>query len=688
MTLDQLTSRRTLTTLMLCIGLIQVAAYYLAGTLTSPDGSMAVPQPDTLLYCQAARRIAEGHPFSFSEGSAACTGTTSVLYPFILAIPYVLSAKGDALLTAGFVLNAFFYLLFLVGWAKAFQIWLEEPLTRLTAALLVALSGQIAFCAMAQSDIGCWLAVSGGLAAGLAMRNRWLYGSLLILGPWIRPEGMICVFSFGITLVALAFLGHTRFRPCAPQKLTTPFLILLAGIVSCVGVFALNYILTGHPQFASVANKGYFKTLPFMTAVDQTAIDALKMAKDYLFGLATSSPRDSFLIPFLAAVFMWVGIFTHKWHQNPVGLTIFMLAITGGFLTVAQSGWQGTNYDRYLAWCMPVLLMFIAWGATYVAKRLKNNTYSISILPIATCVLFSVGISLLSVCRFSRSCSVADHLRIFGKEINAKLPPKTSIGSFGGSGIAYELKDHPYRHILGIYSPEFHVKTEVAAIEILKNQPEMRFDYWFLRPDFITTTLGEHLNECCGENMATGPNGMELRKASWGTFDWSRCHKADISKEKKLVCRMDIGHEADEQAAKYETIDRYGRPSTQPSLIIDFLNGKVAIDAARLIVGGDAMTLTQAQTGKDITVVMRTYHKWTEKRADGGGQNSSVYTFANPLKMNIAIDGQITQQVSIPYSTNGFSDVSFKISGASIRKAPCRVEFLGDHIAAGYWFYQ
>ena len=110
MTLDQLTSRRTLTTLMLCIGLIQVAAYYLAGTLASPDGSMAVPQPDTLLYCQAARRIAEGHPFSFSEGAAACTGTTSVLYPFILAIPYLLGAKGDALLTAGFILNALFYI--------------------------------------------------------------------------------------------------------------------------------------------------------------------------------------------------------------------------------------------------------------------------------------------------------------------------------------------------------------------------------------------------------------------------------------------------------------------------------------------------------------------------------------------------------------------------------------------------
>ncbi len=688
MSIKEMTSSNRLSTLMLCVGLVQIAGYYLAGMLASPDGSMAVPQPDTLLYCQAARRIAEGHPFSFSEGTAACTGTTSVLYPFILAIPYLLGAKGDSLLTAGFVLNALFYLMFLVGWAKALQIWLEKPHARLTAALLIALSGQIAFCAMSQSDIGCWLALSGWLAAGLAMRNRRLYGSLLVLGPWIRPEGMICILSLGIILVALAILAHTRFRTNIPHKLTRPFLILLAGTASCIGVFALNYFLTGHAQFSSVANKGYFKTLPFMTAVDQSAIDALKMLKDYLFGLATSSPRDTFFIPFLAAGFIWIGIFKHKWHRNPIGLTIFILAVLGGFLSVAQSGWQGTNFDRYLAWGTPVFLMLIALGTFHVADHMKNEAGGKSNLPAAICVLFSAGMALLSICRFGRSCSIADHLRLFGQEVNAKLPEKASIGSFGGSGIAYELKDHPYKHVLGIYSPEFHVKTEVAALEILKNHPQTRFDYWFLRPDFITSTLGSHLNECCGDNIITGPNGMEIRKASWRVFDWALGPKVDIPDGKKLICRLDIGHEADESATDYETIDRYGRPSTPPFLIVDDLNGKTAIDAARLIVGGDAMTIPKLQVGKDITVVMRTYHKWTEKRTDGSGLNSSDYAFANPLKMNVAIDGVLTQQVSVPYSTNGFSDVSFQISGASIRQAPCRVAFLGDHITAGYWFYQ
>ena len=141
MAIPEFSTKKNMTILMLCIGLVQIAGYYLAGMFASPDGSMAVPQPDTLLYCQAARRIVEGHPFSFSEGTAVSTGTTSVLYPFILAIPYALGATGDALFMAGFWLNAIFYLIFLFGWGQTLWQWLERPEARLMAMLLLVLSG-------------------------------------------------------------------------------------------------------------------------------------------------------------------------------------------------------------------------------------------------------------------------------------------------------------------------------------------------------------------------------------------------------------------------------------------------------------------------------------------------------------------------------------------------------------------
>ena len=114
-------ARFSLFKLMFVVGLFQIAAYWYAGSMSSIDGIIAVPQPDTPLYFQSARRIVEGHPFSFSEGTAASTGTTTILYPFLLAIPYALGFTGDSMLVVGFLFNALFYLLFLFGWCLAIK---------------------------------------------------------------------------------------------------------------------------------------------------------------------------------------------------------------------------------------------------------------------------------------------------------------------------------------------------------------------------------------------------------------------------------------------------------------------------------------------------------------------------------------------------------------------------------------
>ena len=682
MTLDKLTSKRTILTLMLCIGLVQIAGYYLAGMLASPDGSMAVPQPDTLLYCQAARRIVEGHPFSFSEGTAVSTGTTSVLYPFILAIPYALGATGDSLIMAGFWLNAIFYLIFLLGWGQAIWQWLEHPMARLMAALLLALSGQPAFCAMAQSDIGCWMAVSALLAWGVAINKPALYGPLLILAPWIRPEGMVCLIAFGLILVVNRWL-----RPDGQDNfpVRANWAILLLSILSMIGVFALNYSLTGHAQFASVANKGYFKAFPFSEAAILTTNDLLQLMNSYLLGLATSRPRNLILPVFLAAVFIWIGILSHPWrHPKTRHLSVLILAAGGGLLTVAQSGWQGTNYDRYLVWTLPLLIMFLAEGLAAFGIR---HPFPGSFVPILACFLFFGGMSFISMCQFNHVSAIADRQRLFAAEINETLPPKASVASFNMCGLAYKLGSRAYRHLSGFYSPEFPIKTRTAAFEILKNKPETRFDYWILSPEQSETIPSKQHEVCYGKNVLTGPDGCEVRKANWSAFDQARSPHAKIPPNKHLVCRVDIGHEEDEENAQYEVIDRYGRPSAAPFIVIDKIRGKPALDVARLVVGGDAMTLP-LQPGKDTFVVMRTYSQHTHVQNHIGNSISTTYSFSNPLKINVAIDDKALPPVSVSYATNGFSDVSFTLPGSAIEQSPCRLTLLGDHITAGYWFYQ
>ena len=682
--IHELTDRKKITLLMLCIGIVQIAGYYLAGMLASPDGTMAVPQPDTLLYCQAARRIAEGHPFSFSAGTAMSTGTTSVLYPFMLAIPYRLGATGDALFMAGFWLNALFYLVFLYGWGQALWLWLEHPLSRFAGLMLLAISGQPAFCAMAQSDIGCWMAVSAILAWGLAMDKPSIYGPMLILAPWIRPEGMICVIAFGVVLAGFR-LFRSRREESSPQR--TAWAILVLAALSATGVFMLNYAIAGHAQFSSVANKGYFKSLPFSEATIQTANDLLKIVNSYLFGLATSSPRNFMLPAFLSAVFIWLGILAHPWrHRRMRSFYILLLAASGGILTVAQSGWQGTNFDRYLVWVLPLLTMFFAEGLTaFTAKHIKS--FPGTLVPAAVCTIFFAGMAFVSACQFNFGASMSDRHRQFGNEIDAAIPPSASIASLGASGIAYKLGQRPFHNLSGIYSPQFFAKTTPAVFEIIKHMDKPPFDYWILSPEMSTIVPSAYRTSCYGENILTGPDGYEVRKADWSAFNHARTPHAQIPQGKRLICRMDVGHEADETAAGYETIDRYGRPAEEPFVIIDNLDGKPAVDAARILVGGDSMTLP-LQPGKDVTVVMRTYPKHTLSHRRSTGSFSSEYTFANPIRLNVTIDSDKLDPVAVTFSTNGFSDVSFNLPGSAIRQTPCKLSLLGDHIAAGYWFYQ
>jgi len=130
---------------MLACGVVQISAYYMVATLATPGTHLSVPQPDTLLYCQSARQIAEGMPYVFSPGDKPSTGSTSHAYPFLLAALYKTGATGDVLLTAGFVLNAVFYLIFLANWGSIVCRLLVSPWMRTAACALLALNGIISY---------------------------------------------------------------------------------------------------------------------------------------------------------------------------------------------------------------------------------------------------------------------------------------------------------------------------------------------------------------------------------------------------------------------------------------------------------------------------------------------------------------------------------------------------------------
>ena len=678
---SSLLSVRPLLLLTLAVGLFQIVAYWLCGAFASTDGATPVPQPDTLLYCQAARRICEGHPFSFSAGTAISTGTTSVLYPFVLALPYACGMDGNSLLAAGFLLNAVFYLVFLAGWMLSFRAWLGCGRASLLASLLLAFYGQTAFSAFAQSDIGFWLAVSGVLAWGLASGRFWVVAVALTLGPWARPEGMVCVIAFllmGVLDVCLrGRLGFSR----------RDWGVATAAAVSMAGVFALNYALTGQCQFSSVADKGHLANSSFPAAVYLICSDFVTIFKTFFLGLSPNSPRDFFCFPLLGGFLICVGACTLRLRGAALkGLAVFALACLGGLVTVAQSGWQGTNLDRYLAWIAPVSILLLAQGVRTVVRSWMRGTIASWVLTGALLAQV-VGCMVGFWAMFARNNGRMEPVRHFMAACEEVMPKGASVGGFSGVGLTYGFTERRFAHLTGIYSPEFRCPNTHEAIEELKHCPDKRFDYWIV--DVMHEcpfAKGEWRDVLWGRQVLVGPNGFELRKADWTAYD--NAVRVPSREGVRLVACLDVGWPADERKADYRVFDRYARHPFEPFIHIGDLQNRKIIEAGRLVFGGDEMTIP-LQPGRDVLVVMRTLPRVTAVLTDGITSDTVTGEFGAKMRLNVQIGEKgVPFPVELNCPTNGFADVWFTIPGKAITSSNPRVAFLGDHITCGYWFFQ
>ena len=660
--------------LLLALGLIQIAVHWFCGSLSASCGWLALPQPDSPLYYQAARRIVEGCPFSYSEGSAICTGTTTVLYPFLLAVPYYLGCTGDTMIIASFLLDAFFYLVFLLSWAKAIEGWCDRVEVKLLASLMIALSGHCAFATFSQTDIGFWLAFSGLFAMALSQRRNLFIGILLALASWVRPEGMILVVAFAMITTFFHMLRKDA-------KTRSRILIVAGGVLSACGVFALNYLLTGCAQFSSISGKGHLATLPFASAVISSIADLFSIVKCVILGLSSDMPRNLLGLPFLGAIFFVLGFVAYRWRRdNLFGFLVFLLATVGGVLNISMSGMQGWGMDRYLVWIIPICAVFTAEGVCWVEDRLPRQIRKIpSILIVAMSLIGCLGCH----CYFYQVCSRVDSERSFAKECEIIMPKGASVGGFPCAP-SYFFSPRRFAHLTGIYSPEFAPQDILENIERLRNKPELRFDYWLVSSELVSI-LGSSCVDNLGEVLLPGPNGMTLMEADWSAFN-STLPNALIN-GLNLIAKVDIGYAVDESAVDYNVITRWGYPVFDTFVKFGKLGEKEIVDVGRVILGGDEMTVPLSP-GRDATVVTRMWPKQSVFRSFSTASDRIDCAFSNPIKFNISVDGNIVDTAEVAYATNGFSDVSFKIPGAVIKNPVSRIGFLGDHITFGYWFYQ
>jgi hypothetical protein len=264
---------RRMPRVLLIGGLLAVSIYYGIAVQRGAGGHPASPQTDAFSFMQYARAIAEGHPYAYATGDAPSTGSTSHLYPVVLAIPYLLGARGDALLTATFVLNALFYLIWLqIFWRVARRV---APGQAVLAAGLALLNGHILMTVAGLTDMALFTTLAWGLFAALLYERTRLAALLLVFCVFARPEGML--LAVGLAGMG-AFLAWRR-DPGARRMVG----IAACGMAALFAVFALNQALTGFAQFQSVATKGYLRRARLRHADARTSLQRRRGAASGLF---------------------------------------------------------------------------------------------------------------------------------------------------------------------------------------------------------------------------------------------------------------------------------------------------------------------------------------------------------------------------------------------------------------------
>ncbi len=691
-------SQKNVLTLACSLALLIAASFYIL-FCTAGNGIPASPEPDQTIYLQYARNIAQGHPYVFCAGDAPSTGSTTHLYPFVLAACHKLGASGDALFTASFILNSLFYLcIALLGWLIAKKIY---PTAATLLLFTILLSGHTVAAVFSQTDIGFFAVLALGAVGATVYEKKWLMLGMIILCAITRPEGAIFSMAYLLTGGASLVL-KTKFEDAPGSRNQAKWFLVcaVAGLLAYSFTLGINKLLTGHTQFMSVANKGYFNMYPFFGAAEHTLRDLLDMLKGFLFGMIPTG-RQFYHVPLIGGLIGISGILLYPRENKKIRLTEFWLLLSAGavFLSVASSQWQGLSNDRYLGWLFPLWTLYILIGVFEIGKRINIRYF----IPI--CLTLLIGFQFVSMAYiFSQKYSMTTQLnrqKVFAQQLDAELPPAATLGSAsGGSGILYYMPNRKLYNLQGILSPDFFdadfSNDPARTIDRLKHRPELQFDYWFATTK--KSEVGSWAQPFIGPVVLMDNDSAVGDDRAWTVYSakWSDLMggNSPVLMENKLkdyllIDSMDVGYCPDEQEHDYHANLRLKNTRLSLSVKHAKLGERDYSEVGRIILGSESFTIQNVTPKKSVRMILR-----TSRSASGdcysGRQISAIKNFElnDTVELEIWINGMEVANPLVAIGKDGFQEIALDIPAKFVPDTELNVEIAGDHISYAYWFFQ
>ncbi len=669
-----MTGERTALAVGLGIGVVVGSAYLGAAAHLRPEGGFAVQLKDAYLFYQYAAAWSGGHPYAFMPGDAPSTGSTSHLYPLLLALPHALGARGDALSVAAASLS---FASFLVCIALLASIARHlAPRAVPLAVVLCATSGHLASSLFDQTDATLSVPLTLGSFAALLHGRRTLLAVCLVLLSAARPDGFVVALAL---LLASALPGAQR---PAPRRA----LVLAAGlgIAAFGGTLVLNAILTGSWVPDSVEATGLFRDYPPVGALYLASRAVGSLFVELFLGIG-DDVRRMYLLPVVGGLLAAVG-FASRSREGALFERFVLLAVLGTLAVGILGGGSGVHRDRYLAWALPLVLVYAAAGARVLADAIARPAL-FAPLGIALCT-FQLAGAVFLWSSFADGCARAASSVRFVKRVAETLPAGSRLGMVSGAGLAYFLPDHHVTNVHGVVSPAFaYPDHNLTFVELMRRRPELRFDYWLLK----ASTAGEKrpfLGRALARESAeiNGSDPLLLFAADWSSLE----EPAPSGAPERPLARLEVGLPSSERAHRYRVRARVPGAWIEPTLVTGGLGGSVVSDVGRVVLGGETFRLPVPPSGRG-RLVLRTSWRADALVRTGARVRRQRFHMETPLPLVVRVNGETVASPRLPLEAHAERIQEFpldlSVPDARHDAAWLEIETEGDFVSLGYRWY-
>ena len=658
-------------------------AWGFAATTLHYTPSMGLPLDDSYIYLTYAKQFGRAQPFTYFPGGGYSAGSTSVLWPMVLAPFWTLGARGHALVWVSFGMCSACFTLVGLGCYRFVKQLAGSEVTGVVAAVLALVVGPFAWSALAGMEVGFASALLVGTLLLLARAPStgapsWKLAAVLAATSLSRPEATLIVGA----IVGACVIGRLRQREwVAAARWLVPLVAPLAWVIT-------NRLLAGN----FFPNTGVVKSHFYLPGFDWTYWREAVVAQAGQMLKALFWSPDSVLVwpRMIAALFLVGSVRIVIWGRREQKLLVGLVAITAPialmFAVVGTSGVGGWSFQnlRYIATALP-LIALVAACALAPPRALTNPQHRRAWAGASGVLAAGYALAAWSGLRdnmllFAQGAmDTNSQVVTIGHYVHDKLPDANLMFHDAGA-IAYYGDGRVYDMLGLVTNDQAGIANNGpgARFEFLESlSPERRPTHFAYYPGWLGTAeyFGETLLHTTlrpglptKRGRLVGEGDMQVIAANW---DHAHTGERPLNDHTgwTIVDRVDIADMASERAHRWHGgLGRrhFGDPTAHWSMVErEVLAPGLVIDGGRTIRehDGERFTIT-LDPQKPTRIVLRT-----------GGQ--PMYPFHDPITKPITLTlfagTKELGHITLAPPSGQFNEIAFNIPVRALRQREVEV---------------